>query len=146
MELIENLLHVVFGNARAGIPYLQFHLRPAMTHGQHDAALARVAQRIGQEVLQHAAQQAAIAAYPGRPREQIHAQPTAGRDGRVLRRQLAHQQADIEIADHRMQATGIETGDIQQAIQQFLGCTQRGIHALGQMPLLFVVVVTLTQR
>ncbi len=117
-----------------------------MAHGQHDAPLAGVTQCVGQEVLQHAPQQAAVAAHPGRAREQIHAQAAPGGDGRVLRRQLAHQQADIEIADHRVQAAGVQAGDIQQAIQQLLGRAQRGIHALGQVPLLFVVVVALTQR
>ncbi len=108
VELIEDLPHVVLGNAGTGIPYLQLHFVATMAHRQYDAPLAGVAQRVGQEILQHAAQQAAITAYPRRAREQVQAQATTGGDRRVLRRQFAHQRTHVEFADHRVQATRIQ--------------------------------------
>lgn len=133
VELVEDLPHVMLGNAGAGIPHLQFHFIAALAHRQHDAPLPRVAQRIGKKVLQHPAQQASVAAYPGGTREQIQAQPASGRNRCVLRGQLAHQRTDIEFADHRMQAAGIQPRHIQQAVQQLLGRAQRRIHAFGQI-------------
>ena len=109
VEFVEDLPHVVLGNAGAGIPHLQLHFVTTVAYCQHDAALAGIAQRVGQEVLQHAAQQAAVAAYPRRAREQVQAQATASGNRGVLRGQLPHQRAHVELADHRMQATGIQS-------------------------------------
>lgn len=74
------------------------------------------------------------------------AQATAGGDRGVLRGQFAHQRTHVELADHRVQATGIQPRHVQQAIKQFFGRTQRRIHAFGQMLLLVAHVITVAQR
>ena len=133
VELVVDLPHVVFGDAGSGVPDLQRDVVAAYPHADHDAAFARIAQRVGQEVLQYPAQQAAVAAY--RYRACVHAQlqATPCGDGRVLRGQFAQQFADIEVADLGVQATGVQTRDVQQAVEQFLGRAQRGVHAFAQV-------------
>ncbi len=146
MELVEDLLHVVLGNTGAGIPYLQLHLLTAHAQGQHDASVAGVAQCIGHEVLQYAPQQPTITAYPGAACEHMQTQATAGRYRGVLRGQFTYQHAGVEIGDGRAQAAGIQPRHIQQAVQQLFGRTQRGIDALGQMPLLVGLRQAVAQR
>ena len=79
-------------------------------------------------------------------REQVQAQATTGGDRGVLRSQFAHQRAHVELADHRVQATGIQPRHIQQAIEQLFGRAQRCIHALGQVLLLIAHVIAVAQR
>ena len=55
-EFVENLAQVMLGNAGAGVPHLQLDHIAARARGEHDPAFAGVAQRIGDEVLQHPAQ------------------------------------------------------------------------------------------
>ena len=75
----------------------------------------------------------------------VHLQPTPGRHRRVLAGQLVHQHPRIEHAVLGLQTAAIQARDIQQAIEQFFGTTQRGIDALDQMPLLRVVGRVLAQ-
>src|SRR5690348_11977350 len=62
-EFVEDLRQMMLGNARPGIPPLQFHCAVAYARGDQDAAFARVTQGVGEEILQCAAQQSAVAAY-----------------------------------------------------------------------------------
>ena len=88
VELVVDLPHVVFGDAGSGVPDLQRDLVAAYPHADHDTAFARVSQRVGQEVLQYPAQQAAVAAHRAGARVHVHAQAAAGgplpTEGRVF--------------------------------------------------------------
>ena len=66
----------------------------------------------------------------------LHFQSATGRHRGVLRGQFTQQRTGIEVADLHVHAAGVQARHIQQAVQQFFGGTQRGIHAFGQMALL----------
>ena len=147
-ELVEDLRQVVLGNAGAGVPHLQFDRAIAHARGDQHAAFARVAQRIGEEVLQRAAQQAAVAAHRPRRVRRAHAQlqSASGGDRRVLRDQLAQQFVDVEVDDLDAQRAGVQARDVEQAVEQVLGGAQRGIDALGQARLLARVAASRAAR
>src|SRR3546814_747923 len=62
-ELFKNDLQFVFGDARAAIPYLQAQFAVATANAQQHRSLG-IAEGIGEEVLQHTAQQLDVAVDP----------------------------------------------------------------------------------
>ena len=68
----------------------------------------------------------------------MHAQVDAAGGGqrRVLRGQVGEEFRGVEIRQLRGQRACVQAGDVEQAFQQLLGRTQRGVDALGQVALL----------
>ena len=63
LELLEDHLALVFGDTHAAVPDFQAQLSAFTAHAQHHAALG-VTEGVGQEVLQHPAQQLDVAVDP----------------------------------------------------------------------------------
>ncbi len=91
LELLEDALPVFAGDARSGVPDLDPQHAAAAARGQQNAAGLRVAQRVGQQVLQHPPQQPAVAAYvQGPPADPQGQAPCGGKRGELRTQGVEH--------------------------------------------------------
>jgi len=75
MKLLEHRLALVLGNAIAGVGDIDPELGAAQPRADQHAAGARVAQRVGEDVLQDAPEQRAVRANRGTGRAEAQRQP-----------------------------------------------------------------------
>ena len=124
-EFLEQPVDMVWGDARSGVAHLDAQPVPAAPRAKDDAAARGVAHRIGQEVLQHPAQQRGIGMRPRIAMDITQRQPLGRRDRPELRRQRVEQFAHRDIACLRLQAARIEPRHVEQAAEQVLRRIQR---------------------
>ena len=87
LKFVEDPRALFRGDAGAGVPHLDAHLVAEPPRAQQHAALAGVAQRVGEKVLQDPAQQLRVAAHRQRRRRHAQSQATLLGDHRELRLQ-----------------------------------------------------------
>src|SRR5699024_9771286 len=96
LELLEDMLDLICGDARPRIPDLDFQRLRTPTTADSHAPRSGVAHGIGEEILQYAAQQAGIAVHPATARQAGKIQPAFMRQRLELRRQRRQHLADGE--------------------------------------------------
>src|SRR6185436_13360171 len=120
IELLEDALVLLSRNADARVPDLDLGNVAAPPAGDDDAALFRVAQRVGDKVRQHAEQQRSVRREGHLRAARRHAQTL------VLRRTRERTAQPIEHRVHRhdlafhFHLSGVELRDVQQVVEQLL--------------------------
>ncbi len=134
LELLEDRIHLFRRDARASVPDLPARYRAAPPQCQQHSAVAGVAQCIGEEILQDASQQAAVAVQPDIGHAHTQFQSACRRQWRELFVQRLRQcrgRCWGQFGPHR---AGVQAGDVEQAFKQFLGVLQRAVDAFDQLP------------
>ena len=117
----------------AGIEHVDAQMIAAQAAADQHATLRRVFDRIGNEVLQQAAQHAAIRADHALGRHEHQFQPLAAGDRREFHLDLPQQLVDAETRGLRPQHAGIEPRDVEQRAEDFLDRFQRSIDVADQL-------------
>ena len=121
LKLFEDQLQLVLRNTRPLIPHLDAHRVGQMPHAQYHARGAGVTEGIGEEVLQHTAQQAHVAAHPQPAAVDAQVNAVLHRQCAELDTQGVEQFAQGKVAQLRHNAPRFQTGDVQQIGDQLLG-------------------------
>ena len=109
LEFFEHQPLLVGGNAKAGVPHFDPHLvADEASAADDDAALRRVFERVGDEVLQQAAHQPPVRAHDHRRSLETQRQSLGARGRRELDLELAKHVGDREIDDLRPRRAGVE--------------------------------------
>ncbi|MNC28100.1 hypothetical protein D3C75_762940 [compost metagenome] len=132
LEFLEDHLELVGRNARAAVPHFQAQMTPLAAHAEQHLALG-VAEGVGQEVLQHPAQQLGVAvdALPAGADVQVDALLLG--QGAEFHAEGVVQGVEGEGAALGGEAPAFQARDVQQVGDQVLGRTQRGVEVLDQL-------------
>src|SRR6185437_12774948 len=129
-ELLENQPLLGLRDAGAAVPHLDAPVPVDATAAQQRAAMLGVAQGVGEEVLQHPAQQLRVRMRPAARTD--HAQADAAFLGE--RTELGGQRIEYlgqrEVARADVEATALQLRDVEQASQQVFGGGQRTVQVL----------------
>ncbi len=134
LELLEDGVAPLLGNAGTGVPHLD---RPAPVAGppadQH-AAAPRVAQAVGDQVLHHPPEQQRIGRHPAPGAEMPELEPAlSGRRPRLLLDQRRRSDSSIGNALHiRRHHAGVELGQVEQRAQELLERRQAPVRLIDQ--------------
>src|SRR5262249_16302576 len=107
VELVEDVLLVILGNTRAGVPHFDPKPLAAPPATDQDASARGVADSIGHEIEHDALEQQAVAAHPRLRRDDPQRQSLVPRRLRERPLDLAEQIRDREIADLGCENAGV---------------------------------------
>ena len=114
-------------NAEAGVVDVDAQLAAAAPAADQHAALRRVFDRVGDEVLQQPAQQPAVGAHRERAGHEHELEALLARQRRELDLELAQQLVDAEADDLRLHRAGVEPRDVEQRAEDLLDRLERGV-------------------
>src|SRR5437763_15100696 len=101
MELLENRVQLLGGNADPGIPYLDAQLAAAPAAAEQDLASFGVSHCVGKQVAQHLLEQARVATDVEAARDDPPTEPFCRGMVGESRFDVIQQAADRELADFR---------------------------------------------
>src|SRR6201981_415127 len=117
MELLEDRLKLLFGNADPGIPDLDAQLVAAPPTTEQDLALIGVFHRVREQVADHLLEQAWIAAHAEAARNDAPAEPMRRRVKAKLRPQMLEHCIDREIDHLSPDDPGLQLVDVEERVQ-----------------------------
>ncbi len=132
LELLENLLQTMLGNAHAAVPDLDRQALPMTATTEHHTTFAGVANRIAQQVTQNARQQLNVAAHQRRTADVAQLQAFTECHLGVLGGQVVQQFTEGERRDVSLDHPRIEFGNIHQGSEQILNVFQGIAHVAHQ--------------
>ena len=135
-ELVKNSLLLVLRDAGAVVPYLDADLLPHPAATKQHTAARVVAKRIGEEVLQHPAQQPHIAVYRVLALHHREVDPPRLGQHAKLRLEVVEQIAQGKVELLGLELARFEPRDIEQIGDEILGRPQRIIDMAGNAGLL----------
>ena len=109
VELLEDRVSLRFGNAASGVGDVDAHGGAAIAHAHENAAGARVAQRIGQHVLQDAPQHRRVGADHGPRFQEFQRQALTFRQLLEIGLQRGKQRFELDVGDAGLNHAGVET-------------------------------------
>ncbi|MNJ36380.1 hypothetical protein D3C77_311660 [compost metagenome] len=131
-ELAEDRLTVRLGDAAPGVADQNPHpLAVAPGPDQHPAPVG-VADGVGDQVLQHGAQQVAVRGDPQAGRRRRQRQPLGAGDRGELARQFVEQAAQGQRRHGGPDAARLQLGQVQQGGQQAVGAVDGAVGVDGQ--------------
>ena len=145
MELLEHRFALVLRNAAAGVGDVDADGVAAMPGADQHAAGAGVAQSVGQDILQDAAQQRAVGAHEDIDWAEFQRQALLLRFGKKVRAQRGKQRLQADVADFGLHHAGVELGDVEQRAQQVFHRLQRALDLAHQLPA-FIAGLDLGER
>ncbi|MNP27693.1 hypothetical protein D3C76_1206170 [compost metagenome] len=123
-ELFEDHLQLVRRDARAAVPDFQPQVPSLAAHAEQHVALG-VAEGVGEEVLQHPAQQLDVALHPQRAAVQAEVDALFLRQHPEFHAERLVQAVQREGAALGADPAAFQARDVQQVGDQVLGRTQR---------------------
>ncbi|MCY1424738.1 hypothetical protein D9M71_405000 [compost metagenome] len=126
LELLEDHLQLVGRNARPAVPHFQAQAVLLVAHAEQDATLG-VAEGVGEEVLQHPAQQLDVALHPQRAAVQAEVDALFLRQHPEFHAERLVQAVQREGAALGADPAAFQARDVQQVGDQILGRAQRGV-------------------
>ena len=145
-EFFKDFALQCLGNAGALVVHLnaQMPTHAAATH--HDAPAPAVADGVGDEVLQYAAQQVFVGAHHGAGGHAAQLQALAfGQHAKVVAQHL-QQRAQRHVADMHFELAGLHARDIEQAVENGILRGQGAFDAVGRVPPGFIGQVAAQER
>ena len=136
VELLEYGAPLCLRDADAGIADIDAQPRAAAPATDQHAARWRIFDRVRNEVLQQAPQQAPVRAHRERARHEDERQPLLARQRRKFHFQPLQQFVDAEIGDFRLHRAGVEPRNIQQRGEDLLHRLERRVDILHQFSVL----------
>lgn len=133
VELEEDRLQLVGGDAPASVPHLQAYLAATPARPQQHAAALGVAAGVAEQVAQDPRQQARIGAHCQSRDPRTQGQAGGTRDFLELRGQRSEQFVEGIVVQVRTDRALVEPGDFQQVGEQGLGTFQGQVGALHQL-------------
>ena len=127
VELEEDVAELAFRDAGAGVPDLDDDVAPAPAAAEEDAAADRVAQGVGEEVLQDAAQQRRVAAHGGGAGHRAERQALGAGEGGELLGERLQDVGEAEVGEARRRHAAVELGDLDELAEQVLDRVERGV-------------------
>ena len=133
-EFVEDDPVLVGGDPWPPIDDFDPQARAGAAAADDDARAGRIAQRIRNEVLQDAAQQAVVAVDDGARCDDAEFDAARQRQRREFGVEVGEQRRDGKIPPLRLDGTGIEDRDLEQCLEQVLDRQQRRFDAIDQRP------------
>ena len=131
-ELAEDGFVVGVGNAAPGVADEQLHRpAPSTRPHQHPAGI-RIADSVGQQILQHGTQQVAVGRDPQAAGHHGQVQTLGLGYGCELAAQFVEQPAQRQPRDIGPHAAGLQLGQVQQGGQQTVGAVDGAVRVDGQ--------------
>ena len=119
-------------NAEAGVVDVDAQLAAAAPAADQHAALRRVFDRVGDEVLQQPPQQPAVGADGERAGHEFQIEALLARQRRELDLELAQHFVDAEADELRPHRAGVEPRNVEQRAENLLDRIERGIDVADQ--------------
>ena len=126
-EFVKHSRLVLFGDADAAVPDLNFDLTVTHPSTQQDATLTGIAQGVGQKVLQDPAQHQGVSLDPDRARAGSQLNAFFLGQGGKLDGQFLQQGLQVDGHDIGFGRPGVQFGNLQQGPQQILGIVQGAV-------------------
>ena len=117
---------------RARIPDLDLDATPTRPHAEQNFATRGVLNRVGQQVLEHATQQARIGIDEGAGRHDAELEALRPRHRLEGERELRHQLAERDRAAFRFELAGVEPRNIEQRAEDFLDRLEGAVDVVGE--------------
>ncbi|MNQ86193.1 hypothetical protein D3C85_1013800 [compost metagenome] len=132
LELLENLLQAMLGNAHAAVPDFdrQALMMPPAT--EHHATTVGIADRIAQQVAQNPGEQLDVTAHQRRTADEVQLQAFTARHLGVFGGQVVQQFTEGERRNVGLDHPRIELGNIHQGAEQVLHVFQGIAHVAHQ--------------
>ena len=130
MKLREDVLVLILRNAVPAVPHLYAQLRAAPAAANHDPAADRIGDCIGHQIQQNPLQQDGVAAHPGAVRHDPEREPIFACRCRESALGPLEQMRDRKVGDSGCQHQGVEFGNVQQIIEQFVHGGNRRVDLL----------------
>src|ERR1700739_4586028 len=126
MELLENRLKLLFGDADPGVPDFDAQLVSAPPAAEQDLALIGVFHCVGEQVADHLLEKAGIAAHAEAARNDAPAEAMRRRVKAELRPQMLEYCIDREIDHLSTDDPSLELIDVEKRVQH----ARHGAHSL----------------
>ena len=139
MEFAEDHLLLRRRNAEPGVVDVDAQVAAPKPAADQHAALRRVFDRVGDEVLQQPPQQAAVGADGQRAGHESQIEAFLARQRREFDLELAQHLVDAEADELRPHRAGVEPRDVEQRAENLLDRVERGIDIADQADVLGVV-------
>ena len=131
LELLEDHLLLALGDAEAGVEHLDREAAAMVADADEDAAFRRVLDRVGDEVLDEAAQQTAVGAHPQGRGHDAEIEVAVAGDRLELDAQLLEDVVDAEDGELGLERPGVEAGDVEQRPEDLLDRIERLVDVDG---------------
>ena len=132
LELLKDRVAPLLRDARPGVPHLDGPaVGPRAPADQH-ATAPRVAEPVGDEVLNHAPQEQRVGPHHAPDAEMPELQAAPGRGLRLLLDQRGDEIVDRERLQVRRHHAGVELGEIEQRAQQVLERRQAAVRLIDE--------------
>src|SRR3954471_18084339 len=118
--LVEDAWQMLLGNPHAAVPDLDAHLVARALAAEQDLAAFGVAKRVGQEIAQHQLEHAPVAVHGELRAHQMPFQTLLLHRLEKLGIERIEQVEDGETGLRRRQDAGLESVDVEQAIEDIL--------------------------
>ena len=140
VKLLEDFTALEKRNADAGIVDADLQCGAVTAAAHQHAAVRRVFDGVGDQILQQPPQHQPIGFHRQRRRHEGQFQPLGARHRRELDFQRTHQVADAETGDRGLHGAGVEPGNIQQRAEDFLDGFQGVVDVFDQPRILAAVL------
>ena len=120
------------GNAEAGVVDVDAQLAARAPAADQHAALRRVFDRVGDEILQQPPQQAPVGAHGERAGHELELESLLARQRREFDLELAQQFVDAEADELRPHRAGVEPRNVEQRAENLLDRVERGVDIADQ--------------
>ncbi len=132
LELLEDRVAPVLGNARSGVADLHQNVCSPSPDADQHAAMRRVTEGVGEQVLQDAPQHRRVGAHRAAGGEDFQLQPAFLCEMREFAGERLHDVIQLEGADFRLHDAGVELGEVEQGADQVFERDQAAVHLIDQ--------------